>query len=131
MRWLIACSICWASFVVSDTVCANEPSAQAETTSVFRGARIYPVAGPVIEHGVLVVRKGKIVAVGPQNQVQIPEGAALHDLAGKTMIPGLVDSHSHIGIYPRPSVPANGDGNEMTGPAQPGLRALDAIFPDD
>jgi imidazolonepropionase-like amidohydrolase len=53
------------------------------------------------------------------------------DLAGKTIIPGLVDTHSHIGIYPRPAVPANSDGNEMSGPVQPGLRAIDAIFPDD
>src|SRR5947208_7125896 len=47
------------------------------------------------------------------------------------IMPGLVYTHSHIGIYPRHSVPANGDGNEMTGPVQPGLRALDAIYPDD
>ena len=48
-------------------------------------------------------------------------------LAGKTIIPGLVDTHSHIGIYPRPDVPANSDGNEGSGAVQSGLRALDAI----
>src|SRR5207248_4543616 len=58
-------------------------------------------------------------------------GAALHDAAGKVIIPGLVDTHSHVGIYPRPAVPAHGDGNEMSNPVQSGLRALDAIFPDD
>src|SRR5205085_5066247 len=49
----------------------------------------------------------------------------------KVIIPGLVDTHSHIGIYPRPHVSAHQDGNESTGAAQPGLRAIDAIYPDD
>jgi imidazolonepropionase-like amidohydrolase len=46
-------------------------------------------------------------------------------------MPGLVDTHSHVGIYPRPAVAANQDGNEMTGPVQPALRAIDAINPAD
>src|SRR5205823_13592680 len=50
---------------------------------------------------------------------------------GKVIIPGLVDTHSHIGIFGRPMAPGQADGNEMTGPVQPGLRALDAINPDD
>jgi imidazolonepropionase-like amidohydrolase len=77
------------------------------------------------------VQKGKILGLGPEGTVEIPPGAAIHDLSGKTIIPGLVDTHSHIGIYPRPAVPAHSDGNEMSGPVQPGLRAIDAIFPDD
>src|SRR5262249_3971319 len=43
----------------------------------------------------------------------------------------LVDTHSHIGIWPKPHVPAHNDGNEGSGPVQPALRALDAILPDD
>jgi imidazolonepropionase-like amidohydrolase len=97
----------------------------------YRGARLLTAAGPAIERGVLVVDGGKIVAVGPANKVPIPEGAQVHDLTGKTIIPGLVDTHSHIGIYPRPAVPANSDGNEMTGPVQSTLRAIDSIYPDD
>jgi imidazolonepropionase-like amidohydrolase len=97
----------------------------------YRGARIYTAAGPVIEKGVLVVRAGKIVAVGPEASTPVPLGAVVRDMTGKTIIPGLVDTHSHIGIFGRPAVTANGDGNEMTNPVQPGLRALDAINPDD
>src|SRR5436305_416170 len=84
---------------------------------VFRGARILTAAGPPIEKGVLVVQGGKIVAVGPEGKVAVPDGAQVHDVSGKVIIPGLVDTHSHIGIYPRPAVPANSDGNEMSGPA--------------
>jgi imidazolonepropionase-like amidohydrolase len=79
----------------------------------------------------LVVRDGKFVAVGKTGEVDVPEGAEVVDLKGRFVIPGLVDSHSHIGIYPKPGIEAHSDGNEMTGPTQPGLRALDAIWPDD
>jgi len=100
-------------------------------TLIFRGAKIYPVAGPPIERGVIVVEGGKIKAIGPEGQVAIPSGAVVEDLSGQVIIPGLVDTHSHVGIYPRPSVPAHQDGNEQTGPVQPALRAIDAIWPAD
>ena len=67
----------------------------------------------------------------PRRTLRFPKGAVVHDVTGKTIIPGLVDTHSHIGIFGRPAVGANADGNEMTGPVQPGLRAIDAINPDD
>jgi imidazolonepropionase-like amidohydrolase len=97
----------------------------------FRGARIYTAAGPVIERGVLVVQKGKILDVGPEDQVKIPAGAKVYNVTGQVIIPGLVDTHSHIGIFNRPATGSGADGNEMTGPVQPGLRALDAIDPND
>ncbi len=109
---------------------AGVPS-DADSVVAYRGARILTAAGPAIENGTLVVRRGKIVAVGPANEVDVPTGARVRDLSGKTIIPGLVDTHSHIGIFSRPATPGQGDGNEMTGPVQPGLRALDAIYPDD
>src|SRR4029077_21132906 len=65
------------------------------------------------------------------DKVPIPKDAIIRDVSGKVIIPGLVDTHSHVGIWPRPGVPAHSDGNEMTGPVQPGLRAIDAITPDD
>src|SRR5438874_2415055 len=72
---------------------------------VFQGARILTAEGAAIDNGVLVVHSGKIVAVGPAGDVQVPDGATIRDVSGKVIIPGLVDTHSHIGIYPRPSVP--------------------------
>lgn len=98
---------------------------------VFEGARLLPVSGPAIDNGTLVVEAGRIVALGATGSVPVPDGAARIDVAGKIIIPGLVDTHSHVGIFPRPMVPAHADGNESTGPVQPQLRALDAIWPAD
>jgi imidazolonepropionase-like amidohydrolase len=103
----------------------------AEPPLVLRGARILTAAGDPIEPGVLVIELGKITAVGKDGEVAVPEGATVRDVTGRTIIPGLVDTHSHVGIYPRPAVPGNSDGNETSGPVQPALRAMDSIYPDD
>lgn len=99
-----------------------------DTPVVYRGARIHTASGPVIEKGILVVFKGKILDVGSEDQVKIPAGAQVRDMTGKVIIPGLVDTHSHVGLFGRVG---GGDGNEMTGAVQPGLRAIDAIHHDD
>ncbi len=82
------------------------------------GARILPVAGPAIENGTLVVQGGKILAVGPAGRVRIPDGAEVRRLPGKVVIPGLVDTHSHIG---------DGAGGDRSAPIQGDVRILDAI----
>lgn len=101
------------------------------TATAFRGARILTAAGKVFDPGTLVVEGGKIVAVGPANEVALPYGAKLRDLSNKVIIPGLIDTHSHLGVYPRPRVPSHSDGNEMTGPVQGIVRALDSLNPFD
>ncbi|HWB09984.1 MAG TPA: amidohydrolase family protein [Pirellulales bacterium] len=105
--------------------------ALAAKTVAFTGATIHTASGTTFQPGTLVVQDGKILDVGPADQVAVPADAERVDLAGKTIIPGLVDSHSHLGVYSRPSVPSNSDGNEGTGPVQTAIRALDAINPFD
>ena len=102
-----------------------------DPVQVFRGATVLTGDRGEIADADLVVRGGKIVAVGKRDEVDVPDGAGSRRSRARSIIPGLVDTHSHIGIFPRPGVPAHSDGNEMTGPVQPGLRALDAIWPDD
>lgn len=87
-------------------------------TDAFVGARIIPIAGAEIADGVLLVGGGKIVAVGPRSAVAVPAGAAVHDLAGRVVLPGLVDTHSHIG---------GGSGADRAAPIQPEVRILDSI----
>jgi imidazolonepropionase-like amidohydrolase len=131
MRWaLLPCLVITASVSLVPVLGGDAP-APADGYTLYTGARIHTAAGAPIDNGALLVHKGKIVAVGPAADMKVPENTQARDLAGKVIIPGLVDTHSHIGIYPKPSVPAHGDGNESSGPVQPGLRALDAIWPDD
>ena len=95
------------------------------------GAEVRTVAAGTIEDGVVVIDGGRIAAVGARDAVEIPADAERRDLAGRVLVPGLVDTHSHVGIYPRPVVRANADGNDFSKPVQPQLRALDAIWPED
>lgn len=65
------------------------------------GARIITMAGSnrqeVIDRGAIVIRGNRIVAVGPMGRVSIPAGAKRLDVAGKTIMPGIVDAHAHLG----------------------------------
>lgn len=96
----------------------NVTARAQEKPHVFVGAEIIPITGAPISNGVLVVHKGKIVAVGPAKTTQIPADAERHEVSGKVLMPGLVDSHSHIGG------PGGGD---SSGPFHPDTRVLDAI----
>jgi len=89
-----------------------------EVPQAFLGARIIPIVGPEIPDGTLVVQGGKIRAVGPATSTPVPSGAERHDVRGKILLPGLVDSHSHIGSV---------EGADSTAPIQPDARVLDSI----
>ncbi|MDX2194476.1 MAG: amidohydrolase family protein [Gemmatimonadales bacterium] len=90
----------------------------AAQVRAFTGARILPVSGPPIDDGVLVTDGARIVAVGRAGAVRVPAGAEEVRLAGKVLLPGLVDTHSHIG---------QGDGGDASAPMHPDVRVLDAI----
>jgi len=92
--------------------------AAQESPHAFRGAMIYPVEGEPIENGVLLVKGGKIVAVGSASDVSVPADAVVFDVPGKVIMPGFVDTHSHIG---------GGDGGDQSAALQPDIRILDAI----
>jgi len=109
----------------------TQPAA-AEKGLVFKNATIWTGVGEKpIEKGVLVVQGSKIVFAGADDGSWTPDRFEIRDLKGATIVPGLVDTHSHIGLWSRPNVPANADGNEMSGPVQSGIRAIDALQPDD
>ena len=104
--------------VVFTLLCAALPASAQERPQAYTGAQIIPISGPVIENGVLVVHNGKIVAIGASGSTQIPANAERHDVSGKVIMPGLVDTHSHIGG------PAGGDSSAAM---HPDVRVLDSL----
>ena len=84
----------------------------------FVGGRVLPITGPAIEQGTVVVAAGKIVAVGPVAATAVPPDAERIDATGKVIMPGLVDTHSHVG---------GGWGGDASSPIQPDVRILDSI----
>ncbi len=90
-------------------------------------AKIYPVASEPIERGVLLLDGGVIAAVGID--LAIPEGAEIIDCQGKVILPGFVDTHTHVGLWGEGEGQASADGNEGSEPTTPEVRALDAINP--
>jgi imidazolonepropionase-like amidohydrolase len=89
-----------------------------ETPLAFTGARLLPIEGPEIANGVLVVHKGRIVALGDAATTSVPADASRRDVSGKMILPGLVDTHSHIGSV---------EGADASAPLQPDVRVLDSI----
>ncbi len=68
-----------------------------EKPTAFVGAKIIPVVGQMFEDGILLVQNGKITAVGNAQTVRLSSDVQVIDAKGKVIMPGLVDSHSHIG----------------------------------
>ena len=94
------------------------PAQAQDEPHVFRNATLYPISAAPIESGTMVVEGGTIRAVGPTGSVDVPDGAVEHDVAGKVIMPGLVDTHSHIGQV------SGGDGSAAL---HPDARTVDAI----
>jgi imidazolonepropionase-like amidohydrolase len=97
--------------------------------TVIRNATILTAAGAAIERGAILLQDGRVTAVG-QNLSQ-PADAIVIDAAGKWVTPGIIDTHSHNGVYPSPAIEAVSDGNEMTNPNTAEVSAEHGIWPQD
>jgi imidazolonepropionase-like amidohydrolase len=93
------------------------------------GASVFTGTGALIENGVVLVKDGKVEAVGAG--LAVPTGYEVVDAHGKWVTPGLIDAHSHLGVYASPSVPANSDGNELTNPVTAEVWAEHSVWPQD
>jgi imidazolonepropionase-like amidohydrolase len=98
-------------------------------TTLIRNATILTAAGPIIERGSILLQNGKIAALG--QDVAAPEGGAIVDATGKWVTPGLIDTHSHLGVYAAPGIDSLQDGNEMTNPVTAEVWADHSIWPQD
>lgn len=92
-------------------------------------ATVITMQGPVLKEATVIIDGGKITAVG--RDVPIPAGCKVIDAAGKFVTPGLIDAHTHLGVYQEAQGWAGEDGNEVSEPVTPGMDVLDAINPVD
>lgn len=107
------------------TVLAEGPIVVAQVA--VSGKKIYTMAGPPIEDGVVLVRDGKIAAVGKADAVRIPDGYRV--LQAEVVTPGLIDAHSTVGFSGIFNHPHDQDQLERSAPIQPELRAIDGYNP--
>jgi imidazolonepropionase-like amidohydrolase len=76
---------------------AAPPEPAADGSKAFTGARLFDGTGSApVDDAVLLVRDGRVVAVGSAREVEIPQGAQRVDLAGKFVVPGLINAHAHV-----------------------------------
>jgi imidazolonepropionase-like amidohydrolase len=97
--------------------------------TVITNVTIYDGEGGRIEGGSVLLADGKVAAVG--KSLAVPPGATAIDGTGKWVTPGVIDVHSHLGVYASPGVKALSDGNEMTNPTTPEVWAEHSVWPQD
>ena len=97
----------------------------------IRGATVLTAAGARHAPGMVVLEGGSIRYVGADDDAAVPEGARVIDAAGRFVTPGIIDSHSHLGVAATPHVDAHGDVNEVVVPVTAGVRAEYGYWPQD
>ncbi|MGS2721660.1 amidohydrolase [Paraglaciecola aestuariivivens] len=95
--------------------------AEDDKIIAFTGATILPITSAPIKSGTIIIKNAKILALG--TDIDIPANATVIDATGKVIMPGIVDTHSHVG--------ASGDTNERSKKLNPELRILDSFNPSD
>jgi imidazolonepropionase-like amidohydrolase len=96
---------------------------------IIRDATVLTGTGERLEEADVLLQNGRVAAIG--RDLDAPPEATVVDGRGKWLTPGIIDVHSHLGVYASPGVSANEDGNEMTDPVTPNVWAEHAIWPQD
>jgi len=98
-------------------------------TVLLKGARVFDGKGGMFEQGDVLLKDGKIAAVGAN--LEAPAGAEVVNASGKWVTPGIIDVHSHLGVYPSPGGSPHSDGNEATAPVTAEVWAEHSVWPHD
>ena len=94
---------------------------------IIKNGVVHTLDSPVIDRGFVAIRDGKIAMVGPMDQCPENWEGEIYDAQGGHICPGFVDAHCHLGMFGDAIGFEGEDGNEMTDPCTPHLRAIDAI----
>ena len=105
------------------------PTASESENVVLRGATILTATGESFPNGSIWLKDGRIEAISASS-VNAP-GATEVDAEGMFITPGLIDTHSHLGVYPSPHDSAHSDGNEATSPSTASVDAIHSVWPQD
>ena len=100
----------------------------ASTPTLIRNATVLDGTGRRLDGADVLMRDGKVAAVGPGLAA---DGATVVDAQGRWVTPGIIDVHSHLGVYASPAVQAHQDGNEATDPVTSGVWAEHGVWPQD
>ncbi len=97
--------------------------------TLIRGATVFDGNGAEFANADVLMQDGRISAVGPN--LTAPQGATVIDAVGRFVTPGIIDAHSHLGVYPSPGIAATSDGNELTQPNTAEVWAEHSVWPQD
>lgn len=101
----------------------------ASTPTLLRGATVFDGLGGEFANTDVLLVDGRVSAVG--QGLTAPAGASVVDASGRFVTPGIIDAHSHLGVYPSPSIQATSDGNEATQPNTAEVWAEHSVWPQD
>jgi len=97
--------------------------------TLIRHATLYTGSGEELDDADILLKDGKVAALG--KNLAADAGTLVIDGTGKFVTPGIIDVHSHLGVYPSPAVDALSDGNELTNPNTANVRAENSVWPQD
>jgi len=95
---------------------------------LLRNATVLTGTGERLDGADVLIRDGRVAAVGPGLDA---DGATVVDASGRWITPGVIDAHSHLGVYASPGMTAHSDGNEMIDPVTANAWAEHAVWPQD
>jgi imidazolonepropionase-like amidohydrolase len=126
--WLAALAVLATQSIASPDPYPSTYQPLAAPPTLIRNAVVLDGAGQRLDGADVLMRDGKIAAVGAGLAA---DGATVVDAQGRWVTPGLIDVHSHLGVYASPGVDAHQDGNEATDPVTAGVWAEHGVWPQD